>query len=329
MRKGMYVMKNMIKRAALLLAGILVLLMAAPAALAVSVPETTQIFYVADYANVISDQTEQYIARKGYDLAVATGAELVVLTVDFMGGANSEEYANAVFDEWRLGDPEKNNGVLILMAVGEGKFWITQGSGLERSLSSGTLDIILTDNMEADFDAGDYDSAAKKTFDAVYERLDAIYGPVGGRAPSRDYGVPNQGKYSNDYIIPSRGISIGGVWGGLAIVPIIFVIVILIVIVSVIRALVRPLTWGTRRYRGTFWGGPYWGGGWGHHHHHHHGPRHFGGGPRPPRGGGFGGGFGGGGGGRIGGGGSRGGFGGGGGRVGGGGGSRGGGAGRR
>lgn len=310
------------KRIFAALFAIVLMFAAVGTASAVNVPDWTDEFYVNDYANVLSNDTIDYICEKGYNLAVQTGAELVVLTVDFMDGANSEEYANAVFDDWKLGDPQKNNGVLILLAVGEGKFWITQGSGLESTLSSGTLDIILGDHMEAAFDAGDYDGAVRATYDAVFERLEKLYGTVSGGSSSDYDGVLEIMPTEYDYYYSGSGERI--------VSNFLIVIVVIFIFIGIIRAIFRPFVGYAPRRR--FWGG--WYGPRVHHHHHHghHGPH---GGPRPPHGGGFGGGprggggfGGGGGGGRIGGGGSRGG-GGGGGRVGGGGGSRGGGGGRR
>ncbi|MGI5900500.1 MAG: TPM domain-containing protein [Christensenellales bacterium] len=280
---------------------IVLLVFSATAGASVNVPDMTEVFYAADYAGVLSDDTIDYIAKKGYDLAVQTGAELVVLTVDFMDGFNSEEYANAVFNEWKLGDPQKNNGVLILLAVGEGKFWAVQGSGLESSLSSGALDSILAANMEEDFDAGRYDAAVRNTYDAIYSSLERIYGTV--QSSDNSYQIIDEGYYATS---ESPRVSVMAI----------FILIVAVIIISnVVRAITRPL--GMFRPRG------YYGGWFGPSHYHHHHRSH-----RPPRSGSFGGG------GRVSGGGSRGGsFGGGGrsggGRVGGGGGSRGGGAGRR
>jgi len=302
-------MKNYKRAAVSLLAALMLFGYALSAAAAVSVPEMTEQFYVADYADVISADTEKYICDKGYALAVDSGAEVVVLTVDFLDGYNSEEYAYAVFNDWKLGDPDKNNGILILMAPGESKYWVAQGKGLEDTLSSYTLDSILTDYMEPYFDAGDYDTAAKKTYDAILQRFEAQYGGdySGDALYGGEYG--NNADYGDSYYYDDGYYdNTGDLWfyaSGL--VKLIALIVIFILFAG--RIFIVPFY--IRRY--PSWRVPWFGG-----------SMFFG--PRGPRGpGGFGGGSRGGGFG----GGSRGGGFGGGGRVGGGGGSRGGGAGRR
>jgi len=58
-------------------------------ALAGGVVEPTEDFYVADYANVLDDQTEDYIIAQNKGLEKRTGAQIVVVTVDFLDDMES------------------------------------------------------------------------------------------------------------------------------------------------------------------------------------------------------------------------------------------------
>ena len=49
--------------------------------------------YVGDYADVLTDETEQYIIEQSAKLDRATGAQIVIVTVDFLDGMTAEEYA--------------------------------------------------------------------------------------------------------------------------------------------------------------------------------------------------------------------------------------------
>lgn len=122
--------------------------------------------YVGDYANVLTDETEQYIIEQNAKLDQATGAQLVVVTVDFLDGMTAEDYAYQIFNQWGIGDQEKNNGLLLLLAIGEEDYWAMQGKGLEGILSSGTLGDYLYEYLEPDFAAGNYDAGVRKVFDA-------------------------------------------------------------------------------------------------------------------------------------------------------------------
>ena len=133
-----------------------------------AVPDAPKPFYAADFANVLEQETEDYITEQNGVLENACGAQIVVVTTDFLDGMDIEDYAYTIFNHWKIGDADKNNGVLLLLAIGEENYWCMQGKGLESALTSGMIDDILWNDLEEDFAAGDYDSGARKTFDALY-----------------------------------------------------------------------------------------------------------------------------------------------------------------
>lgn len=136
-------------------------------------------FYVADYADVITADTEQYIIEKNADLEQLCGGQIVVAAVDFLDGMDIEDYAYKLFSDWEIGDADKKNGVLLLLSIGEENYWCMQGRGLENKLTSGDIDDILWDYLEEDFAAGDYDAGVRSVFDALYDRIADIYGMSG------------------------------------------------------------------------------------------------------------------------------------------------------
>ncbi len=207
------------------------LLALAPVGLGLKVVQPTADFYVADYANVLTDPTKTYIVGKNDALFDHCGAQIVVVTVDFLDGATSEDYAYALFNEWGIGDAEKNNGVLLLLAIGDQKYWAVTGQGLERQLTAGDLDLILYDHLEADFDAGDYDSAVLATFDALYSEVTDIYGTPAAGSSSQPYYDPDGYVYEE----PRRSSGFGRF------------LIILLVIVVLVLVFSGPATPVTRR----------------------------------------------------------------------------------
>lgn len=133
---------------------------------ALAVVDAPASIYVGDYADVLSEETEQYIIAENQKLAEATGAQIVIVTVDFLDGMEIEDYAYTVFNQWGIGDAEKNNGLLLLLTIGEENYWAMQGEGLEGVLSSGTLGDYLYEYLEPDFAVGDYDAGVYKVFNA-------------------------------------------------------------------------------------------------------------------------------------------------------------------
>ena len=94
------------------------------------VPKTNE-FYVNDFANLLEQDTEEYIISMNRELEEKTGAQIVVVTVQNLEGKSLEEYATELFREYGIGDKDKNNGVLLLCALEEREFRIEVGYGLE------------------------------------------------------------------------------------------------------------------------------------------------------------------------------------------------------
>lgn len=116
-------------------------------------------FYVYDGAQVLSDETEQYIQKTSQELENKTGAQIVVVTVSSLEGQSLEEYATELFRQWGIGDAEKNNGVLLLCAVEDRQFRVEVGYGLEGDLPDGKTgrmqdEYIIPLLREDQFDAG-------------------------------------------------------------------------------------------------------------------------------------------------------------------------------
>lgn len=317
-------------------------------ALAVDYPEPSDDFYVLDNSKILSDETKDYIIAKNKLLCDATGAQIVVLTEDFVPDGKLENYAYNVFNKWGIGSKDKNNGILLLISIGDDDYWCTEGKGLEKSLSSGEIGNILEKYLEPDFAKQNYDAGIKKVFDALLTAVGEIY----GYSPEISSGNPSGTLISPDYIESAHANGYyetsggyyeydNGYHNGTARIPSFFAIIVIVIAVFII---IRAFA-GNNGCLGCLFGWSLFG------HNNRRpprGPGGFGGfgGPRPPsppRSGGFGGsrggfgrpggGFGGSRGG-FGSGGSRGGFGGsgsrsGGGSRGGGGSTRGGGAGRR
>ena len=84
-----------------------------------AVVSQTNAFYVNDYANILSSDTEEYIMNMNIELQKKTGAQIVVVTVPSLEGQSIEEYATELFRKFGIGDKNKNNGVLLLCSTAD------------------------------------------------------------------------------------------------------------------------------------------------------------------------------------------------------------------
>lgn len=144
---------------------------------AYAVVDKSDSFYVADYSNVLSDDTKQMIINYNGALEQqCQGAQVVVVTVDYLDGMYSDEYAYQLFNNWGVGSDEYNNGMLLLLAVQENKAWLAYGLGLNSVLDTNKVDEMLDEYFWSDFDAKKYDDAVTKLFNAVLSWYDTQYG---------------------------------------------------------------------------------------------------------------------------------------------------------
>jgi len=244
-----------------------------------AVEPPTERFFVNDYAGVISNDTFNHIISQNEALS-GTGAQIVVTTINYTDGRDIADYAAAMLNEWKIGDKSKNNGILLLLSIGDDDYFIATGDGISRYIDDAAVSRICDDYLEADFAAGNYDAGVRKTFDELYGRVSRVYV---ADAPSPSSG----GSYSNSG--NSGGFFTGiftGIWNFIRGIFVIGIIIIFIIVALVFGGRGRRGYYSSYHYdRPRRW---YHFGHRHHHHHHHggHGGHHSGGGHR---GGGFGG----------------------------------------
>ena len=68
---------------------------------------------------MLSGDTKSDIVSKNDGLYNATGAQIVVTVVQDTGDVSMEQYAYDMANAWGIGSAEKNNGVLLLLSVGD------------------------------------------------------------------------------------------------------------------------------------------------------------------------------------------------------------------
>ena len=169
-------------------AGALALVLLATAvAAAADVPYLTG--RVVDNAEILSAdaRTQLTAALKAHE--EATGNQIAVLTVRTIQPQSIEDYAVEVFKSWKLGQKEKNNGVLVVIVPQDRRMRIEVGYGLEPVLTDATAGAIIRDVMTPAFKRGDYDAGVSNGVTEIVARLEgkraAAVAPSASRPPAR------------------------------------------------------------------------------------------------------------------------------------------------
>lgn len=137
---------------------------------------------VVDNADLLTSDAHNKISHALSEFETATGNQIVVATIDSLNGQNIDEYANQLFRHWALGDKDKNNGVLLLVALNDRKMRIEVGYGLEGSLTDVIAHQIITDTLRPAFREKHYDQGTQQAVNAI---IDAIKGEYSAKSDYR------------------------------------------------------------------------------------------------------------------------------------------------
>jgi uncharacterized protein len=266
--------------------------------------------YVNDSAGLLSIQGKAELESKLAQLEKDTTAQVFVATVKSLEGESVDEYAVGLFEKWKIGQKDKNNGVLFLIALDDRKMRIEVGYGLEPLITDGRAGRIRDDDVTPKFKQNDYEGGITAGVASIekYIRDGTPPAPLEENPVKSAFGdwvgvlffMTIITVYLSGFMARSKNIWMGGIWGAIAgaIIGLAIGGVAAIIVALLIFMLLGLLTDSilSKNYqklvesgKATDWhksGGGFWGGG----------------------GGGGGGGFGGGGGGSSGGGGASGGW---------------------
>ncbi len=137
----------------------------AATALALDFPPLTG--RIVDQAGIISRETREQLEPRLADLEAKSGIQLVVATVRSLQGQEIEPYANELFRFWKLGEKNKNNGVLLLVAPNERRVRIEVGYGLEGTLTDALAAVIIHNAITPRFKAGDFSGGIARGVDDI------------------------------------------------------------------------------------------------------------------------------------------------------------------
>ena len=142
---------------------------------ALDVVRPVEDFYVNDYANILSEETEKYIIEHSVNLYNKTTAQIVVVTVEDLKGASIEDYSLGVARSFGIGDSEKNNGLLLIVSKNDRKIRIEVGYGFEGLINDAKAGRILDNYAIPYLKANDWDNGILNGYKAVYKEVSEYY----------------------------------------------------------------------------------------------------------------------------------------------------------
>lgn len=205
---------------------VLLLLVASPAT-AQTFPKLTG--RVVDQADLLRPEQEIDLSSKLEALEAQTGRQLVVATVKSLEGREIEPYATQLGRAWKIGDEERDDGVVLLVAPNERKVWIATGYGADDVLTDAMSGLIIRGSILPHFkkEPPDYGAGIAAGVAAISQQLQLP--PEEARRRAEQAGAAEA----------KRGA------GGFNPMPVIFMVFIFFFVIS---SIARKA--GGRRYRG-------------------------------------------------------------------------------
>lgn len=160
---------------------------------ALNIPKAKSNFFVNDYANVISNDDENKMQKQGETLYKDCGAQVVVVTVKSLDGADIDSYSLELARSWGIGSKDKNDGVLLLLSVEDRKVKIEVGYGLEGAIPDSKAGRILDTYGVEYFKNNDFSSGLTSVYNSI---INEVY-IENGISPSDDYTPVETSKQDN------------------------------------------------------------------------------------------------------------------------------------
>jgi uncharacterized protein len=143
---------------------------------------------INDLAGVLNAGDVQKLEAKVLGYRQQTGSEIAVLIVPTLGSQALEDYAYDVFKAWGIGQKDKNNGVLFLLAIEEKKARVEVGYGLEGDLTDLECGRLVSKNspMAQFFREGDFAGGIGAVLDGIVVAIGGEYNPPKVQAKGKE-----------------------------------------------------------------------------------------------------------------------------------------------
>src|SRR5690242_9383721 len=86
--------------------------------------------YVSDFAGVIDGRNKAELEDYAGRIERATGAQFAFVTLKSLQGDPIEDVANDLFHAWGVGRKKEDDGLMLLLSVGDRKSRLEVGGGL-------------------------------------------------------------------------------------------------------------------------------------------------------------------------------------------------------
>lgn len=161
---------------------------------------------VNDYTQTLSEQQISQLEQKLNAFNDSSTTQIAVVLIKSLEGYDVADYGVRLAESWGIGGAKNNNGVLLLVSLGDRKVTIQTGYGVEGALPDAITKRIIAREITPNFKTGDYYAGLEEGTNAIISYT--------------------KGEYKND--APKKTGKKGGLGIG-------FIIIMIIIILTAIK----------------------------------------------------------------------------------------------
>ena len=152
-----------------------------------AVPPLTR--HVVDSAGLLKGGQAEQLDQRLMQFEQRQGSQIAVLAVPTTAPESIEQYSIRVFDAWKLGRKQFNDGILILIATQDRKLRIDTGYGLEGAIPDAVAKRIIAETLAPRFRAGDPYGGLVAAVDQIEGLIMGEHLPGGGKRGAKGGGA--------------------------------------------------------------------------------------------------------------------------------------------
>lgn len=126
---------------------------------------------IVDEAGLLDGALRADLDKKLADHEKKTTDQVVVVTLRSLSGHAIEDYGYQLGRHWQVGQKDKNNGVILIVAPNERRVRIEVGYGLEGGLPDAVANLIIQNSILPRFRANDFSGGIKRGVEDILQVL--------------------------------------------------------------------------------------------------------------------------------------------------------------
>lgn len=120
--------------------------------------------YVSDFAEILDEEWQAHIRGVCKELETRTGVEMIVVTIPSVAPfSHARDYSEKLYEEWRIGTAQKEQGILLLTSLKERQAVVVLGKTLIPVIGKPQLDILSEQHLIPMFQSSNYGEAIYQT----------------------------------------------------------------------------------------------------------------------------------------------------------------------